>query len=167
MANPAEIVDLDAARKEAKRKYQREYMREWIKKNPEKHRASSREAMTKQRENRPEAVKKSKKRSYSKEWASYACSRAKKRAEKDGTAFAIGVKDIIIPAFCPVLGIRIEISTRAFSDSSPSLDRINPMLGYVPGNIAVISMRANAIKRNGTAAEHDRIAAWMRANGVA
>lgn len=37
--------------------------------------------------------------------------------------------------------------------------------GYVPGNVEVISFRANRIKNNGTADEHERIAQWMRLGG--
>jgi hypothetical protein len=48
-------------------------------------------------------------------------------------------------------------------DTSPSLDKINPELGYVPGNVAIISYRANRIKNNGTAEEHRLIADWMDA----
>jgi hypothetical protein len=36
---------------------------------------------------------------------------------------------------------------------SPSLDRKNSSEGYVPGNVWVISWRANDLKRDGTLAE--------------
>lgn len=38
-------------------------------------------------------------------------------------------------------------------DASPSVDRINPHLGYVPGNVQVISYKANSMKRNCTMEE--------------
>lgn len=47
-------------------------------------------------------------------------------------------------------------------DTQPTIDRIIPALGYVPGNIVVISHRANRMKSDGTAEEHERIAAWLR-----
>jgi hypothetical protein len=47
-------------------------------------------------------------------------------------------------------------------DNSPSLDRINPEKGYVRGNIAIISYRANRMKADGTADEHRLIAEWIR-----
>ncbi len=34
--------------------------------------------------------------------------------------------------------------------NSPTLDRIDPVKGYVPGNIVVVSLRANTIKNDAT-----------------
>lgn len=36
---------------------------------------------------------------------------------------------------------------------APSIDKIIPALGYVPGNVMVISLRANTLKNNATLAE--------------
>lgn len=91
------------------------------------------------------------------------------RARKEGIPFDLTIDDIFVPEFCPVLGIRLvweEGNTRRLQDSGPSIDRLIPERGYVRGNIAVISGRANRIKNNGTAAEHERIAAWMRSLGA-
>jgi transcription elongation factor Elf1 len=66
-----------------------------------------------------------------------------------------------IPPVCPVLGIPIGVGLGPFCDNSASVDRIDNDKPYEKGNIAVISMRANTIKRNGTAEEHRRIADWM------
>ena len=51
--------------------------------------------------------------------------------------------------------------------SSPSLDRLVPALGYVKGNVQVISWRANKLKGEGTAEDHRLIAEWMERNGAA
>lgn len=51
-------------------------------------------------------------------------------------------------------------------DASPSLDRVNPEWGYEPGNIAVISLAANRIKSSATADDLERVAAWMRLQGL-
>lgn len=92
----------------------------------------------------------------------YLWSRAKDRANKHELPFTITRRDIHIPTHCPILGTELKygggLSER---ETSPSLDKIIPELGYVPGNIAVISHRANLIKNNGTADEHRRIADWM------
>ena len=73
---------------------------------------------------------------------------AKKRAKDKGLDFDIEVSDIIIPQFCPLLNIPIEVTTGKGRrlDSSPSLDRLDNSLGYVKGNILVISWRANFLK---------------------
>ena len=92
---------------------------------------------------------------------------AKARAKKASVPFAITVEDIgDIPTHCPVLGIKLQTSVGNSGDASPSLDRIEPSLGYIKGNIAVISKRANTIKNNGTAEEHEKIAAWLRAHAA-
>lgn len=90
---------------------------------------------------------------------------ARARAKRKGVPFEISVDDIFVPEFCPVLGIKLEQGRgKGRRDHSPTLDRIEPSLGYVRGNIAVISGRANTLKSNGTPEEHVRIAAWMRAH---
>lgn len=88
---------------------------------------------------------------------------AKQRAARDGVPFDLKVADVVIPEFCPVLGLRIASSRGRPSDASPSLDKLRPELGYVRGNVSVISNRANRIKMNATAAELRRIADWMDA----
>jgi hypothetical protein len=89
---------------------------------------------------------------------------AKKRSKKTGVPFTITESGFIVPEICPILGIKLEKGRINGSlDTSPSLDKIRPELGYVPGNIAVISYRANRIKNDGTAEEHRKIADWMDA----
>jgi len=88
---------------------------------------------------------------------------AKRRARAKGLEFTITKSDIVIPEFCPILGIKLAVNGGGgrVADGSPSLDRIDASRGYVPGNIAVISYKANAIKSFGTVEEHRRIADWM------
>lgn len=81
--------------------------------------------------------------------------RAKNRSTKSGIPFTIDVDDIIIPEVCPILGIKIKENKGkpgAYKDS-PSLDKINPTLGYVKGNVQVISQMANQMKFNATPQE--------------
>lgn len=83
-------------------------------------------------------------------------SHTKSRANLTGIPFNLELSDIVIPERCPVLGIELQASSRGkhgASPNSPSLDRIVPKLGYVKGNVRIISFRANAIKYNATAAE--------------
>jgi hypothetical protein len=78
---------------------------------------------------------------------------AKFRATKQGIPFDLVKEDIKIPKECPVLHIPLVVGVRKSHANSPSLDRIVPSLGYVKGNIHVISHRANQIKSNATPEE--------------
>lgn len=86
-------------------------------------------------------------------------SRAKKRAKLKKMEFSLSLDDIpAIPPFCPVLGIAIKANTQASPlDSSPSLDRIDASKGYIPGNVRIISNRANRIRADATIEEIRRI----------
>jgi len=92
---------------------------------------------------------------------------ARSRAKQNRLECSITVDDIVIPEFCPALGIKLEArvgagrSNREDIGSSPSLDRIDNSKGYVPGNVAVISLRANMIKTDATAAELKAVAAYI------
>lgn len=89
---------------------------------------------------------------------------AKQRAKKKNIPFSIDVEDIIIPTICPVLGIPLvfRVGQKYFQPDSPSLDRIVTSLGYVKGNVAVISWRANRLKTDATLEEMEAITRWMR-----
>ena len=71
--------------------------------------------------------------------------RARERARDRGLPFMIAKDSINIPPTCPALGLVIELRGQR-SASSPSLDQIEPERGYVPGNVRVISDRANRLK---------------------
>ena len=75
--------------------------------------------------------------------------RAHRRAASRGLPFSITMQAIVIPPVCPVLGIPIVLGEQR-SENSPSLDRITPRLGYVPGNVRVISDKANRLKGDRT-----------------
>ena len=60
--------------------------------------------------------------------------------------------------------LRVAIYTQ--DPWSYSLDRIDNKKGYVKGNVAVMSYKANRLKNDGTAVEHELIALWMRENMV-
>ena len=90
---------------------------------------------------------------------------ANHRAKVKGVPFSIEPKDIIIPEFCPVFGTKLEVGkcrikgeTRA---NAASLDRIISDLGYVKGNIRVISYRANTMKSDASVEEIKRLAEWL------
>lgn len=85
--------------------------------------------------------------------AKYLFDLAKNRARRNGTPFGIALSDIVIPDLCPVLGIPLKMNRGRAAVDSATIDRIVPAIGYVPGNIVVVSMRANAIKSNYTIGE--------------
>lgn len=87
---------------------------------------------------------------------------AQRRAIKFERICTITVDDIIIPETCPVLGIPIFSSNGGATDNSPSVDRIDNKQGYVPGNIQVISYRANRLKADATLNDMRRIYEWMK-----
>lgn len=91
----------------------------------------------------------------------YMLTAAKTRAKQQGLPFDITLEDIVIPDTCPVLGIPLEIGNSRLLDGSPTLDKFIPELGYVPGNINVISNKANRMKTDASADEVSLLLNWM------
>ncbi len=134
------------------RKTRPESLEKWKAANADSLRKRSREWQVRWRKENPEASI----------WAA-----AKRRAKVGGVPFEIAIDDIVIPTHCPILGIKLVRSIGNGSGNfgaSPSLDRILPDLGYVRGNVAVISARANSIKNNASAELLRRVADWIDAN---
>ena len=48
---------------------------------------------------------------------------------------------------------------------SPSFDRVDNMQGYIPGNVQIISHKANQIKNAGSIADHEAVIQYMRHYG--
>lgn len=87
---------------------------------------------------------------------------ARYRARKKGVEFSITEHSLDWPTHCPVLGIELDYAReRIHQENSPTIDRIVGELGYVPGNVRVISFRANRIKANATAAELRLVADYV------
>lgn len=122
------------------------------------------------REERPEYIRaiaeKSRKKRHKENPEMHMWHSAKSRAKRLRIPFDITKEDIIIPEFCPVFGIKLTIGVRSENGAphpySASLDKIIPELGYVKGNIRVISFRANELKRDGTLEEMEAIVAYMK-----
>ena len=87
---------------------------------------------------------------------------SKKRAKEMGIEHSISIEDIVIPEFCPVLGIKLEFSSRSFSDNGPSIDRVDNTKGYTKDNICIISWRANSIKSDATLEELEKLVKWLK-----
>ena len=76
---------------------------------------------------------------------------AKNNAKTRGIEFNITAEDIVIPEYCPLLGIRLtNIYGEGRVPSNMSLDRIDSSKGYTPDNIQVISDLANRMKQDAT-----------------
>lgn len=97
---------------------------------------------------------------------------AKGRARKRNIPCSINSEDILnvwpTDGLCPILGIELKHNydgTGGNKPDSPSLDCIRPALGYIPGNIAIISQKANMLKGNEINPEiFKKIAAWLELN---
>ena len=124
----------------------REYMREWRKNNHHKFRAYNNKWNRKKRLECPEF---------------YMLSNSRVRAKKAGLPHTISLEDIIVPEFCPILRIPLQVGTQKQKQNSPSLDRIIPNLGYVPGNVQVISYLANTMKSYATPEQLHNFADWV------
>ena len=97
-------------------------------------------------------IKNFKKVSYRKNVTTTILANAKRRAKALNLPFTITKEDLIIPDICPILEIPILIGKQNYGNS-PSLDKKIPELGYVKGNIRIISMKANVMKNNATLQE--------------
>lgn len=75
------------------------------------------------------------------------------RAIVNNIPFAITYKDIPVPDKCPALGIELKRNIGKIDRNSATVDRIIPSLGYIPGNVVVVSLKANSIKNDATAEE--------------
>jgi hypothetical protein len=90
------------------------------------------------------------------------------RAKKFGHEFSITTSDIRVTEYCPVLGVRMEMGNNGgkWRVNSPSLDRVDNTKGYVPGNVRVISYRANMLKRDASLAEIRGLLAYMEGHNL-
>lgn len=147
--------------------------RDYRESNSEKARATVRKSIEKNREKynarkaeyyleNKDYLSAKQKSAHSKDPRSKMLSAAKKRAKNKSLPFNITVDDIYIPEICPILEIPLEVSkTGKPSANSPSLDRIIPSLGYVKGNIMVISHRANTMKLDASIEELIKFSEYM------
>lgn len=83
-----------------------------------------------------------------KRWNQVLLSNVMQRALRKSILFNITIDDIPNPAGkrCPVFGWEFEFGINKKSDRSATIDRINAELGYVKGNIQLISSLANSVK---------------------
>ena len=91
------------------------------------------------------------------------CYTAKQRAKTLNLPFNLLPVDFDMPTHCPILGIELCMTHAPGGpkDDAPSLDRIIPTLGYVKGNVVVISQRANRIKNDSSLEELKKVVDFL------
>lgn len=138
---------------EQKRKKANERMRRWYRNNPER----AREIQARYRAKHPGRAKRRYIEKNGRNWVS-----AQDRARKLGIKFTIAPSDVVVPKRCPLLGLVLKHSKGRATENSPSLDRKDTSKGYVPGNVWVISHRANRLKNNATLRELEKLVRNLR-----
>lgn len=119
----------------------------------------------KYREENREAIRQRAREYYKESPECFVLHNIKTRAKKQGVPFELTAEDLVTPEFCPVLGIRLERSTNpkgGVTDCAPTVDRLIPELGYIKGNIIIVSHKANRIKNNATVEELETVARFYR-----
>lgn len=94
----------------------------------------------------------------------------KQKANKAGIPFTIEYSDLEKPEYCPVFNIKLNYGWSGEDRrdiAKATIDRLIPELGYIPGNVFVISWRANILKSNMTLDELKMIQQYIeeKANG--
>jgi hypothetical protein len=74
----------------------------------------------------------------------------KSKSKRLGIPFSVTVEDFRpLPEVCPVFGVPFTLETKTpIPHNGPSVDRVIPERGYVPGNVKIISRRANLMKND-------------------
>lgn len=103
--------------------------------NPEKERAKVSRSQKRRRGNKET-------------WPKFTVGRIRCECRRKGIPFNIDAVDIPVPDVCPALGIPIIMRDRSRRGNGPSVDRIIPELGYIKGNVRVISYRANRVRND-------------------
>lgn len=97
-------------------------------------------------------------------WCQNSLARTKVKCAKKDIPFNLSIEDIssVFPDdwICPAHGTKMLVDK--VNDNNPSLDRINPSLGYVKGNIAVICLLANKIKHTANSLQIFAVAEWLK-----
>ena len=90
---------------------------------------------------------------------------AKRRAKVNQIPFDLTFEylELIAYEYCPALNIKLnwKSADKTAKSNSPSLDKINPELGYVKGNVQWLSFKANVMKNNASQKELKLFANWI------
>lgn len=89
-------------------------------------------------------------------WATAKHSSLRESALKRGIHFDLTVQEVMEvgrPKFCKYLEVELDYAATKVSPNSPSINRVDPSIGYVKGNLEVISNKANSMLLNATKEE--------------
>jgi len=91
----------------------------------------------------------------------------KNQALKKGIPFTIELDELDQPEYCPILGIKLNYAWggkngKLRDPAKATVDKVIPELGYVPGNVYVISWRANKLKSDMTLDELEKIMNYIK-----
>lgn len=94
----------------------------------------------------------------------------KGRAKAKGIPFLIELEDIDRPEFCPVLGTKLQYGINHNTNETKwkkhpnraSFDKVIPSLGYIPGNVFIISLEANRLKSNASLGQLEALVKYMK-----
>lgn len=97
--------------------------------------------------------------------------RAKDRANKRGLVFSLPqevVVDWLRAGVCAATGLRLDLAfdKKKLNPLSPSLDRIDPKLGYTPANTRLVCWIFNRAKGDGTDADVQLLVGALHAVNV-
>jgi hypothetical protein len=94
---------------------------------------------------------------------------ARVRAKQRSILCTIAVESLEWPTHCPIFGIELDYNAtptgqrkHAPREAFPSLDRRDPTIGYVPGNVFVISYKANRLKQDASIGQLEALLAYMK-----
>jgi hypothetical protein len=97
-------------------------------------------------------------------WVERSLSRIRAMCRRNNTPFTLQIEDFLpVPIHCPILGIELNYSgsfDKARKDTA-SFDRVIPNLGYVKGNVNIVSWEANRLKNNACRDDLVRILHYM------
>jgi hypothetical protein len=87
----------------------------------------------------------------------------KRQATHKGLEFNLTVSDIDWVETCPILDYKLDsFSVGGRKSETVSFDRKNPKVGYIKGNVFIISNRANMLKSDITIEQLERMINYVR-----
>lgn len=94
----------------------------------------------------------------------FALDQLRRNAIKRGSEFSVKKSDFEpLPSHCPVLGVELDYSGSG-KPNAASIDRSDSRKGYIPGNVVIMSRRANTLKNNASAEELRKVLEYIEKN---